>query len=37
MARIKYIDPRTITDPQIREWGDAAVREGRPGPGRRAV
>jgi hypothetical protein len=37
MARIGYIDPRTITDPQIREWLDEALREGRPGPENQAI
>jgi hypothetical protein len=32
MARISYVDPESIMDPQIREWLDEAVREGRPGP-----
>ena len=37
MARISYIDPRTITDPQVREWLDEAVRDGRPGPENQAI
>ena len=37
MARISYIDPAAITDPQIREWLDEAVREGRPGPENQAI
>jgi hypothetical protein len=37
MARISYVDPRIITDPQIREWLDEAVREGRPGPENQAI
>ena len=37
MARIRYIDPRSITDPQVREWLDEAVREGRPGPENQAI
>jgi hypothetical protein len=37
MARISYVDPRTITDPQVREWLDEAVREGRPGPENQAI
>ena len=37
MARISYIDPRNITDPQVREWLDEAVREGRPGPENQAL
>ncbi|MFN7752239.1 MAG: hypothetical protein ACK5TE_08230 [Pseudomonadota bacterium] len=37
MARIDYIDPQTITDPQIRDWLDAAVQAGRPGPENQAI
>ena len=37
MARISYVDPATITDPQLREWLDEAMREGRPGPENQAI
>ena len=37
MARITYVDPRSITDPQVREWLDEAVRDGRPGPENQAI
>lgn len=37
MARIGYIDPDTITDPQVRHWLDAAVLAGRPGPENQAI
>ena len=37
MARITYIDPATITDPQIRQWLGEAVQEGRPGPENQAI
>ncbi|HKU69460.1 MAG TPA: hypothetical protein VJQ51_01355 [Burkholderiales bacterium] len=37
MARISYIDPRTISDPQVREWLDEAVAAGRPGPENQAI
>ena len=37
MARISYVDPTMISDPQIREWLDEAVREGRPGPENQAI
>lgn len=37
MARISYIDPDKIADPQIREWLDEAVRAGRPGPENQAI
>lgn len=37
MARISYVDPATITDPQILEWLDEAVKAGRPGPENQAI
>ncbi len=37
MARIEYVDPATIDDPQISGWLDEAVREGRPGPENQAI
>ena len=37
MARISYVDPSAIDDPQIREWLDEAVRAGRPGPENQAI
>jgi hypothetical protein len=37
MARISYVDPATIADPQIRSWLDEARREGRPGPENQAI
>ncbi len=37
MARISYVDPATIRDPQIREWLAEAVRAGRPGPENQAI
>jgi hypothetical protein len=37
MARISYVDPAAIEDSQIRDWLDAAVREGRPGPENQAI
>jgi len=37
MARIRYIDPSTISDPQVREWLDEAVAAGRPGPENQAI
>jgi len=37
MARISYVDPANIDDPQIRAWLDEAVREGRPGPENQAI
>ncbi len=37
MARISYVDPHCVTDPQVRDWLDAAVRAGRPGPENQAM
>ena len=37
MARISYIDPADITDPQIRKWLDEAISAGRPGPENQAI
>ena len=37
MARISYVDPETIADPQIRRWLEAARRKGRPGPENQAI
>ena len=37
MARISYVDPATVTDPQIREWLDEAIAAGRPGPENQAI
>ena len=37
MARLTYIDPDTIADPQIRGWLDEAVAAGRPGPENQAL
>ena len=37
MARVSYVDPETIADPQIRSWLDAAVAAGRPGPENQAI
>jgi len=37
MARISYVDPASIDDPQIREWLDEAVSAGRPGPENQAI
>ena len=35
MARLSYVDPATISDPQIRDWLDVAA--GRPGPENQAI
>ena len=37
MARITYVDPDRIDDPQVREWLDEAVAAGRPGPENQAI
>mgnify|MGYP000231554014 CR=1 FL=1 len=37
MARLSYVDPETLTDPQIRQWLDDAVAAGRPGPENQAI
>ena len=37
MARISYVDPATLTDPQASEWLEEARRDGRPGPENQAI
>lgn len=37
MARLSYVDPDTIADPQIRDWYDKAVEAGHPGPENQAI
>jgi hypothetical protein len=37
MARISYVDPQAITDPEVRQWLDEAVAAGRPGPENQAI
>jgi hypothetical protein len=37
MARLSYVDPDTITDPQIRDWYEKAVAAGHPGPENQAI
>lgn len=37
MARLSYVDPATISDPQIHAWLDQAVAAGRPGPENQAI
>jgi hypothetical protein len=37
MARLSYVDPETIRDPEARQWLDEARREGRPGPENQAI
>ena len=37
MARIPYVDPETVTDPEIRAYLERARREGTPRPESQAV
>jgi hypothetical protein len=37
MARISYVIPDDVTDPQIRRWLDDAIAAGRPGPENQAI
>lgn len=37
MARISYVPPDSISDPQLHQWLEEAVREGRPGPENQAI
>lgn len=37
MARISYLIPEEISDPQARQWLEDAIRVGRPGPENQAI
>jgi hypothetical protein len=37
MARISYLVPQAISDPQARQWLEDAIRVGRPGPENQAI
>jgi alkylhydroperoxidase family enzyme len=37
MARINYVPPTKITDPEMRRWLETAIRNGRPGPENQAI
>ncbi|MBZ5701264.1 MAG: hypothetical protein LAN84_05405 [Acidobacteriia bacterium] len=37
MARISYVAPETIADPQARRWLEDAIKAGRPGPENQAI
>lgn len=37
MARISYVLPGDVTDPEIRGWLDEAIAAGRPGPENQAI
>ena len=37
MARISYVAPDEIDDPELRGWLEAAIEKGRPGPENRSI
>jgi hypothetical protein len=37
MARISYVDPDDVTDPEMRQWLEEAIRDGRPGPENQSI
>lgn len=37
MARIRYLTPEEIADPQARQWLEDAIAAGRPGPENQAI
>ena len=37
MARISYVNPASLTDPELRAWMQEAVDAGRPGPENQAI
>jgi len=37
MARISYVPPEMIADPQARQWLEDAIKAGRPGPENQAI
>jgi len=37
MARISYVAPGSVAEPQIREWLEDAIRKGKPGPENQAI
>lgn len=37
MARVSYVDPESIADPEIRGWLEESIRSGRPGPENQAI
>ncbi|MBX3660889.1 MAG: hypothetical protein KF804_00430 [Burkholderiales bacterium] len=37
MARISYVTPDSVADPQIRRWLEEAIAAGRPGPENQAI
>ena len=37
MARISYVHPDDVTDPEMKEWLTTAIETGRPGPENQAI
>jgi hypothetical protein len=37
MARISYVNPESLTDPELRTWMQEAIDAGRPGPENQAI
>jgi hypothetical protein len=37
MARISYVAPEDIDDPEIRQWLEEAIARGRPGPENQSI
>jgi hypothetical protein len=37
MARISYVTPDSVADPQVRRWLEEAIAAGRPGPENQAI
>lgn len=37
MARISYVVPEEIEDPQLREWLEESIRNGKPGPENQSI
>jgi hypothetical protein len=37
MARISYVIPQDISDPEVAQWLDEAIAAGRPGPENQAI
>jgi hypothetical protein len=37
MARISYVNPQSLTDPELRAWMQEAIDAGRPGPENQAI
>jgi hypothetical protein len=37
MARISYVNPQSLTDPELRAWMREAIDAGRPGPENQAI